>query len=299
MRAEEARTRRWRRPVSISQFLAAVLLSALACATACSIPSRPDPPTVDVVPRAQPEQVVAGSWTPLQFMLTAGKRGVRPAIVTLPVPSGWAHPRRSPSAAGHVSSSAGMLVFRENSVSARDVDLSPGSRLTITYGGGDGGATEATVAGRYAFVLSVAAASRPRTTLLRRVLRIQVHPPPVGCRESRGPVGAGQSLILPNGIARPNIYNVRGATGVVRQCYGRAGLSTTITLNHLTPAGPGPIGYPEAAYGYHLFDQPFCGTCRAQPFPLPVSVLLRFPTGYWVTARYSLGEAQPRSLPRD
>jgi hypothetical protein len=76
-------------------------------------------------------------------------------------------------------------------------------------------------------------------------------------------------------------------------------MSTTIALNRFSPVGPGPIGYPEAAYGYHLFDQPFCETCHAHPFPLPASVLLRFPDAYRVTARYSISDARPRSLPRD
>jgi hypothetical protein len=82
-------------------------------------------------------------------------------------------------------------------------------------------------------------------------------------------------------------------------CYGQSGASARIALGSESPIAAGPLGYPEVAYGYHLFDQPFCPTCHTPLFPLAVSTLRRFPTTFSVSASYSVARASPDSLPRD
>jgi hypothetical protein len=122
---------------------------------------------------------------------------------------------------------------------------------------------------------------------------------PVACTTARDPAGIGTPLLLANGIAHANLYNAQTSSGVIRQCYGSSGVATNIDLRTVSPVMPGPVGYPEVAYGYHLYDRPFCPMCQAQPFPLRVLALRRYGSHARVTAAYSLGRPSPRSLPRD
>jgi hypothetical protein len=243
-----------------------------------------------------PARVAAGAWVPLRVTITASSRAVHNGIVTLSVPSGWPRPSRSAVSGGHVRASGGVLTVRGMKVSVRGVDLPRGSSLTITYGGGRGAATAPTIPLSYAFRLSWTSMASPAAHVERSLL-IRVEAPRFGCTTSTDPTGSGAPLRLPNGIALSNLYNTRASVGVIRQCYGRSGLATDVTLKGLSPVGPGPAGYPEVAYGYDLVDRPVCQGCHTQPFPLAVSAVGLALSR--VIVSYSLDVASPRSLPDD
>jgi hypothetical protein len=255
--------------------------------------------TTPVVVQVRPAQVPAGGWTPLTFTVSAGAHAVRDASVTISVPRGWPRPGRSAVSPGHVTASTGVLSFRGNVVAVRSVDLSPRSRLTVIYGAGRAGPTEPTAFGRYPFAVAVGTAPSSALGTVRRSVSVRVQVPHFGCTTALDPVGIGRPLILANGIAHANLYNARASSGVIRQCYGRSGVATSIDLQTSSPVGPGPVGYPEVAYGYHLYDRPFCPTCNARPFPLRVSALRRYGRSARVTAAYALGTPSPPHLPRD
>jgi hypothetical protein len=280
-----------------------LVLATLVCAVgmAVGLAGRPgrivDRP--GLVAQVQPARVVAGAWTRLTLTVSGGARGIHNGVITVSAPSGWPAPSARPASAGYVTASAGIVASAGRSALVRKVDLAPRAVLTITYGGGRAGATEPTVSGIYNFRVRVASGRRSNSASITRSLVVRVQPPRYGCQTAIDPVDAGPSLALPNGIARSNVYNAAGSSGVVRECYGRSGAVARIRLKAASPTGPGPLGYPEVAYGYHLFDQPFCRTCHSQPFPLPVSTLRRFPKIFRVSTTYSVGDASPESLPRD
>jgi hypothetical protein len=246
-----------------------------------------------------PARVVAGASTALAFTFKAGGGGLRDGVLVLSVPAGWARPSLSAASAGRVRTSTGALAVRGAAIEVRGVALAPGSRLTIAYGGGPSGATEPTGVASYAFRVSVAASSAAAPAPLARSPSVEVRAPAFRCATTRHPRGIGRRLSLANGIAQANLYNTRSAAGVIKQCYGAAGLTTNVALTGISTVGPGPAGYPEAAYGYHLYDRPFCAMCNSQPFPLPVAGLGDLEHDYRLTVAYSLGAPSPRSLPRD
>jgi Glycosyl hydrolase family 12 len=288
-----------RRPVFFGLLAAAALIAAVRMVAVPGIRLASVAQATPVVVHVGPAQVPAGGWTSLTFTVTAGAHAVNDASVAITVPAGWPRPSRSVLSPGHVTASAGVLTFHGNVVSARGVELSPGSRFTILYGAGRAGPTEPTVVGRYTFSVAVAAAPSAALAPVSRSVSVGVQGPHFGCTTALDPVGIGMPLILANGIAHANLYNAQASSGVIRQCYGHSGVTTSIDLRTVSPVGPGPVGYPEVAYGYHLYDRPFCPTCHAQPFPLRVSALRRYGRASRVAAAYSLGTPSPTSLPRD
>jgi hypothetical protein len=128
---------------------------------------------------------------------------------------------------------------------------------------------------------------------------VQVPRPVYGCTTSRNPSGIGAQVALVNGVAEANLHNTHSSVGQIRQCLSASGLTTSVGLSRLSAIGAGPAGFPEVAYGDNLNDQPFCRTCGARPFPLPLSALNGSYRSYAVTADYSLGSPSPPSLPVD
>jgi hypothetical protein len=181
----------------------------------------------------------------------------------------------------------------------RGIDLSQGQSLTVTYGGGVQGATQPAAVGTYTFAVSAAADSSAPLAAVAQPPSIRVTPPAFGCSTTTNPSGIGSQLLLPNGVSQPNLHNTGSSRGVVKQCYTSSGLTTKVQLSDISPGGYGPAGYPELAYGYHLYAQPFCGNCHVEPFPLRVSDLRRPANDYRLTAKYSLAHPSPRSLPHD
>jgi hypothetical protein len=188
-----------------------------------------------------------------------------------------------------------------NSITVRGIDLSQGESLTVTYGGGALGATEPAAVGRYTFAVSAAGDSSTPFAPVAHSPSVRVTAPAFSCRTTTNPSGVGPQLLLPNGISHANLHNTGSSAGVIEQCYTSAGFTTKLRLSGIspTPIGYGPAGYPELAYGYHLYAQPFCGSCHVEPFPLRVSDLRRPANDYRLTAKYSLARPVPRSLPYD
>jgi hypothetical protein len=243
-----------------------------------------------------PLRVVAGAAAPLTFTFRAGANGIRDGRVAVSVPAGWALPSRSSTSAGHVTSSAGVLAVRGDSIAVRDISLPAGSSFTVTYGGGSIGATQPEAVGRYEFPVFTAVTASAPLRGLPRSPQVTVKPPSFVCQTTVDPSGLGQQLALPSGVARPNLHNTQTSTGSIAQCHKAVGLTTSIALSSISSSGAGPAGFPEAAYGYSLYDQPFCTVCRSNPFPLPVAQLDR---SYWLGVAYALGSPSPSSLPRD
>jgi hypothetical protein len=263
--------------------------------------SQPDraQPSELVSVQVAPRRVVAGGWKALTFTFEASARALRRATVRLSIPSGWAPPSKMSSAAGYVTASAGALSVKGSSIAVRRVILSPSSQLTITYGGGSGGATAPSEVGRYAFPVSVAPSASRASVPLGRPPSVRVKAPAFDCRATLNPTGSGQQLALPNGIAQANLHNTQTSTGRIQQCYAASGLTTTTALTSISPIGHGPAGYPEAAYGYNLYAVPFCDACHSEPFPIRISDLRTQNRDLRLTADYTLGPASPSSLPRD
>lgn len=261
--------------------------------------SPPAATPTNAVASVAPERVVAGGWTPLTFTFVTSAQGMRDGRLTLSVPTGWAAPSTSAASPGRVGSSTGALSVHGNSISVRGITLPAHSPLTVTYGGGSTGATQPSAVGTYSFAVSTAATSTARLHPLTQAPSVAVAPPQPSCATTRNPAGAGRRLILPNGIAQANLHNTQSSTGSIRQCHNAGGLSTSIDLTSLTPTNAGPAGFPEAAYGYDLYAQPFCAACRPGPFPLPVSRIGRFGSDYRLSASYALGRPSPSSLPLD
>jgi len=249
---------------------------------------------VDVTPAG----VTAGAWSPLQFTIRASEVGVDNGTVVLTVPTGWATPSTSATSAGHVAATAGVVKVTGRSVELAGVTLAPNDAVQITYGGGPGGATEPTVAGKYGFAVSVGATSS-RSVALARPPSVAVRTPAFGCRTAADPSGPGGQLALPNGTAQANLYNIQASSGSIKQCFDATGLSTVLAVTHIAPKGQGPAGYPEVGYGYDLEDHPFCQLCHTAPFPIPVSRLSTAAGNLTLNADYSLSDAIPASMPRD
>lgn len=280
-----------------SRLVAAVAFVALVAAVAVGSRSDPVGRVSRLAARVNPGHVVSGSWTPLSFTVRAGTAGIQGGVLTLAVPPRWPAPSRSADAAGYVRASVATVATHGRVASVKPVNLPPHGRLTLTYGGGLGGATEPVVGGTYAFTLQVA--SPLRGDRAGRRVAVQVRPPRSGCHVEINPTGAGQTLLLPNGAARPNVYNAGVSSGELVQCYGARGATTRIRLTSASARRSGPLGYPELAYGNDLLNDPFCRTCHSQPFPLRVSALLGSPRAYRLSASYELMAAAPPSLVRN
>jgi Glycosyl hydrolase family 12 len=249
--------------------------------------------------RVSPARVLAGAWTPLRFSLGIPPSGLTDGRVTLSIPKGWARPSTSAASAGQVTASAGALTVRGRLVIVQGLSLPPGSELFITYGGGPSGATEPTVIGRHTFLLSLAPDPAAKVARAPHSLPVLVATPDPRCSATPNPNGVGQPLLVPNGIAEPNLHNTRASTGLIRQCFGPDGLTTSVTVTDISPIGVGPAGFPEVGYGYNLYDQPFCRPCHSAPFPLPVAAIGGLSRDHRIVTEYTLGDSSPSSLPLD
>jgi hypothetical protein len=248
-----------------------------------------------------PTRVTAADPGVLTFTFTNGSSDITNGTFRLSVPHGWAAPSTSPVDAGFVVASAGIVTVRRRSIAVVGTELAGGARLVVTYGGGPSGVTAPTASGTYSFGASITGGSDRIASAVRPSPTVSVTAPRGSCRSDPNPAGAtSPGLPLPNGIARANLHNTSQATGALRQCYSAdTGLTTSITLASAAPVGHGPLGYPEAAYGFDAYGQPHCPGCRSVPFPLPISELGWGSHDYWVAARYSLGAPATDALPFD
>jgi hypothetical protein len=251
--------------------------------------------------RVSPTRVAAADARAVTFTFTNGSSDITNGTFRLSVPRGWAAPSTSSINAGRVVASAGIVTVRGRSIAVVGTELPRGSKLVVTYGGGPSGVTAPTATGRYTFDASMTASSGGDSAAVAPAPVVTVTTPNQGCRAAEDPAGAtSPGLRLPNGIARANLHNTAQATGILRQCFSAdIGMTTSFTLAGVAPVGHGPLGYPEAAYGYDAYGQPHCPGCRAEPFPLPVSELGSGPHDYSVAAHYSLHDSTPDSLPLD
>jgi hypothetical protein len=126
-----------------------------------------------------------------------------------------------------------------------------------------------------------------------------VERPTSTCTTTHDPGPVGPPLMLLNGVALANLHNTAGLTGSVKQCHNAAGLTTSIAISGIWPIRPGPAGFPEAAYGYDLYDRTRCPACRSEPFPFAVSRLEGRDRDYRLAVKYSLDAPSPSSLPHD
>jgi hypothetical protein len=279
--------------------LAGTALTATVAISAFRAQQSPSaaPPPLSV--EVGPTRVPAAGWSPITFTFRARPGGLHRGRLKLSLPAGWARPSRSAAYAGRATTSAGVLAVHGDSITVRGIDLSRGESLTVTYGGGARGATEPAAVGKYTFAVSAAGDSSAPLAPVAHSPSVRVTAPAFSCRSTKNPSGVGLQLLLPNGVAQANLHNTGSSAGVVEQCYTSSGLSTKLQLSGISPTGFGPAGYPELAYGYHLYGQPFCRNCHVEPFPLRVSDLRRPANDYRVTAKYSLARPSPRSLPYD
>jgi hypothetical protein len=256
-------------------------------------------------------QLPAAGWQPLGITVTAGVLGIENGVVQLDVPSGWAQPSASPASAGHTVASQGSLAVSGRTITVSHVTLAASGHLAITYGGGAAAPTEPSRAGVYVFSTSVARTADSAAAAVASSPTVRVVSPfPHGvCSTTQDPAGGAGSTIshhtaaiaVPNGVAEGNLWNTDRSAGTIRQCYGKRGLSTTISLRSIARHVGGPAGYPEVGYGHNLVDGAFCAPppipCNTAPFPLAVHDLRG--RGYSVTTSYSLGKPHPGSLPRN
>ncbi|HEX4864585.1 MAG TPA: hypothetical protein VFV02_10955 [Acidimicrobiales bacterium] len=253
------------------------------------------PGTVQVTP----DHVSAGARTALSFTFHAGKEGVSNGRAVIAVPDGWTPPSIQKSDPGQVTSTYGDIEIVGRSIHLSGIQLASSGTLTVTYGGGSGGATEPTETGQYKFSASVTAPHGSWDRPAQQFSLVSVVSPPKACQTLNGPSGVGQGLPLENGVLQPNLYNSYSTTGVLRQCTGPSGVTSYFSLGNLKPITYGPAGYPEVAYGDNLNDQPFCSGCPSTPFPLAVSDLFQGSRDVRMSIGYSLGQSRPADLPRD
>ncbi|MDQ1430860.1 MAG: hypothetical protein QOF40_1462 [Actinomycetota bacterium] len=249
--------------------------------------------------QVSPTAVDAGSWTPLTFTFNVGADGTRDGAIELSVPKGWALPEVSPSSAGHVAASGGILTVDGPTIRVHGLNRASDSRLVVRYGGGPTAATAPAAPGSYRFTSSAARTSSAPLAPLDRSPAVRVRDPNYSCRKTTDPNGAGRPLSLPNGMAQPNFHNVQLTNGSIEQCLTASGITTDLALTTVAPRGYGPAAYPEVAYGYNLFGEPFCRTCHSEPFPLRVADLGGPDSDYRLTTKYSLGAPSPSTLPHD
>ena len=109
--------------------------------------------------------------------------------------------------------------------------------------------------------------------------------------------GASSFLPLANGVATPNLWNVKKSAGTIRQCYSvDSGFRDTINLSSLSLGSTtAPAGFPEIGYGESSYGEHFCGdqtsTCEIAPFPIPVSSFAKY--SYLANVSYSVGSITP------
>ena len=256
-------------------------------------------PTRPGLVEVSPSHVPAGARMTLSFTIRAGKEGVSQGRAVIAVPDGWTPPSPHSSDPGRVSSSRGEIEVVGRSIRVSGIRLAPSATVTVTYGGGSGGATEPTETGHYTFAASVAASQGSWNRSAHQVSLVSVVPPPYACQSLNGPSGVGQGLPLENGVLQPNLYNAYDSTGILRQCTGPSGVTSYFSFDSIKPITYGPAGYPEVAYGNNLNDQPFCSGCPTAPFPVAVSDLSGGTHDLRLSIDYSLGAATPANLPRD
>lgn len=246
-----------------------------------------------------PSQVGAGDWAKLRFAVRAGADAIENGRLVLEVPLGWTPPSTGLSDPGLVTASSGTVSVVGQTIQVTGVRLQRSSTLVVTYGGGSGGATEPIQAGRYRFAASLTANNGTWSHRKWQGPIVSVSPPISSCQSTSRPGGGGPKLQLRNGVVQPNLHNTWASVGSVQQCSGPSGVTNKVSLDHLKPISYGPAGYPEVAYGYNLEDQPFCGTCPSQPFPLPVSDLGTGGHDLRLSVTYAVAQPSPASLPRD
>lgn len=280
---------------------ALVMLELLAGGAAVGrVVSRTDAaPTHPNLVEVSPSHVSAGARTRLSFAIHSGKEGVSQGRAVIAVPDGWTPPSTRPSDPGWVSSSHGEIVVEGRTIQVSGIRLAPSATVTITYGGGSGGATEPTETGQYTFATSVGASRGSWNHPAKQSSLVSVVSPPYACQSLNDPSGVGQGLPLENGVVQPNLYNAYNSTGVLRQCTGPSGVNSYFSFGSIKAISYGPAGYPEVAYGNNLNDQPFCSGCPTTPFPVAVSDLFRGTHNLRLSIDYSLGAASPADLPRD
>lgn len=256
------------------------------------------PPPAGVV-SVTPGHVAAGAWTTLSFAVRAGKRSVERGSVAIEVPFGWSAPSTEALAPGRVTTSTGSVSIAGRTIKVTGIDLVASSTFVLTYGGGNGGATEPTQVGNYRFEASLIARNGTWVGQKLQSAVVAVTAPLYGCNSASRPAGVGEQLPLQNGVVQANLYNTWESAGSIRQCSGPTGVTNDLALSRLKSTSYGPAGYPEVAYGYNLNDHSFCGTCPTRPFPLRVSELVGDGNDLRLSLDYSLGKASPPTLPRD
>ena len=109
--------------------------------------------------QVSPRNVAAASWNTLTFTFTARSEGIANGTFVVSIPKGWATPSTSQSDAGRVIASAGVVTVSGRSIAVARADVTRGSALVVTYGGGPTGVTAPTEPGRYRFNASMASPS--------------------------------------------------------------------------------------------------------------------------------------------
>lgn len=263
------------------------------------VSSASGPPAPPGLVQVSPARVAAGARVKLSFTIRAGKEGVSQGRAAIAVPEGWSPPSTLASDPGQVTSTRGDVKVTGRSIEVTGIRLFPSESVTISFGGGSGGATEPTEMGQYKFAASVASSRGLWSGPGPQYSLVSVVAPPYSCQSLSAPSGVGQGLPLENGVVQPNLYNAYSSTGVLKQCSGASGVTTYFSLDSLKPVSYGPAGYPEVAYGSNLDDQTFCTGCPTAPFPLPVADVFRGTHSVSLSISYSLAEAKPADLPRD
>ena len=104
-------------------------------------------------------------------------------------------------------------------------------------------------------------------------------------------------MSLAQGLSESDLWNMKSATGYVKQCYGASGLSTNISLDQITLAKPFDfvVGYPEVAFGHNYAGQEFAHSDSAAiQFPLQLETLDS--RDFWANMTYSISIARPAQM---
>ncbi len=107
--------------------------------------------TISVSPTSVP---IGSSGDTLVFTYTAAPGGLSSGELELTVPTGWSPPSVTPSAAGYVTSTCGVVSVGSSTIMVSDVTLAGGASCTITYGSqakGGPGAVAPSIPNAYPF----------------------------------------------------------------------------------------------------------------------------------------------------
>jgi hypothetical protein len=246
-----------------------------------------------------PTAVPAGRFQPITVTFTGVRAGVHDGAIELAIPAGWPAPSTSHNQPGYVTASEGNVTTRAQTIVVSDLTLGPRDRLRVEYGTGAAGAATPELIGRYSFAVALMPRQGASWITLRPV-SVRVVAPRSGCLTRQGPTAqSNTTLPLLNGIARANLWNVSASSGTTTQCITADGLVTSISLSSASSAASGPLGYPEAAYGFSLGYHAFCPgahVCQTAPFPLRIGELSARAFDYRLEATYTI---EPSSSPSD